>query len=317
MMPKLYSYYKKEPDENEQIKSRTNLQKIDFSGEENAKESEHLQKAEGLLYQFDFESRDAFERIQNKIEFIECFLFKIMSSSNTDNLLKPPISPPYPYEPALSPTNAARLHWENLRKEVINHGYVPLNANTLARIIFENKHLILKNLQKTLRVNLRIETKFYQRNLQLKEIIFESVQPSEKKVHRFFKILTETLILNTQLMEVLSISPDDLNLICRNCLLDKLCKSMKKIRDLKNIDDSFESNTAKKVVGGKFEMNFERESFEDPSELNNGEEKANNSSLFEREKSFEEDQIHIVPNNQISIRKIQESLENMPIESKS
>ena len=164
------------------------------------------------------ENEDLYQKKKVEIKSIDCFLFKMLCSSFTSieaNLLSPgdDINP----LAEESPQRMSKTYWGNLRKEVMGHGLVSISSIALSKIIFEHRSLILERLDTILRVSVRIETNNYQRSLSLKLLAFENVHSTGLKAQRFFKILAESIQSSSQLMEVLCISPEDLNTICSLC----------------------------------------------------------------------------------------------------
>lgn len=216
MMPKLFLVY------NPQLKGtyREDYFEPNRSGPVSTiqnEEAAQIQMAEGLLYQMEVENSEVPESNNFSIEKIECFLFKMLYGLYSEKLVATGSQgTPSQFERGcITPSKAARKYWDNIRNEIAGHRLVPLSSSSLAKVVYENRNLILRDLEKILRVILRIETRVYQRQIQLKEVIFENVQQTGSKAQKFFMILADSLKLNSQLMDVLCISPDDLNTICK------------------------------------------------------------------------------------------------------
>lgn len=149
-------------------------------------------------------------------ESLDCFLFKMFASLNLDKCLTSNSANfrSLSHEVIGSPTAAAKYHWDQVRSEVASGGIVPLSLVYLSKVIFDNRSLILRTPCSILRVSVKIETKMYQRGLVLKQVIFESVHSTNQKAQKFFKILTQAVNLKSEMIDVLCVSPEDLNIIC-------------------------------------------------------------------------------------------------------
>lgn len=314
MVPKLFSTFTQQGKDEEHSLSKSPRSKVDLSAEEIAKETAHLQKAEGLLYQYEVEQKDQHDAIDSCSDTKEGFFFKMMSSTDSEEMTRSPFFSNFPYEASLSPTNVAHQSWNKVRKEMALHNLVPLTANSLSKIIFEQRHQILRNPEKILRVNFRIESKSYQRNLHLKEIIFESVHPTSMKLQKFFRILAESVTRSSQLMQVLCISPEDLNTICSHHSLDKICKTQKKIAELKIMQKGSlhlaTSPTPRRrtLVRVEHEESLQKQTENQESEVSD----KDSGLMLDNEEPFEEDKIHIVPNSPHSFSRFPESMEIHP-----
>lgn len=220
IVPRLYWVYNPQIHDREQGHSCPDPQNLKVGSNEEGKESAQIEKAAGLLYQYDLETKDQPDKTEAEVQKINCFLFKMLALTSTEKKCPDNANTGlYPYEKETSPSNKAKKHWDSIRQEFINHRFILPTADTLSNIVFDNRNLVLKNLEKILRTSIRIETRCYQRNLVLKKIILESVQATGFKVHQFFKLLAESIKMNSQLMEVLCISPEDLNIICRSSII--------------------------------------------------------------------------------------------------
>jgi hypothetical protein len=166
----------------------------------------------GILLQHDSTTQDQASYQLLHTETIDTFVFKMLCHINTDHM--PGRYDDDDKDASLSPSQLARSHWERVRRDFMLNRIVPLNFGNMSKIVSQNKMLILRNLDKILRTTLRIETHKYQREIVVKHIVFEIVQQTGSRAKKFFKIFAESNQASQHLMDLLCITPEDLNTIC-------------------------------------------------------------------------------------------------------
>ena len=113
--------------------------------------------------------------------------------------------------------------------------------------------------------------------------------------------------MNSQLMDALCISPEDLNTICKvRSPLDKICKIQRKIGEKRRQYTSTPLFGGTGSVGHKFSSNIEQEDlYEKPLDRDQRLPGVSDSSLLlSEDRQSSPDRIHVVPNNS--------SMEKMP-----
>ena len=164
--------------------------------------------SEVFVHQTDDTIRQIKTQTSEAIDNVDCFLFKMLCTTSGDMSRRQRSDI---VDGEAEGKDATRIDDPfSLEKEKLAATQI-----ALSQIVFENRKLILKNLSKVLRVSVKIVTKVYQHNLVLKQLVYESVQGTGLKTQNFFKILSESVKQHSQLMDVLCISPEDLNIVCR------------------------------------------------------------------------------------------------------
>lgn len=172
--------------------------------------------ADGILLQYDSGKEEKITRLVLNAEEIDCFVFKMLCQIPTEHI--PVRTEEFEFR-AATPTASQqdKRHWDRVRRDFMLNRIVPLNIGNMSKIVSQNKQLILKNLDKILRASIRIETYNYQRKISIKHLVFQSVQQTGSRAQRFFKIFAESRQATRQLMDLLCITPEDLNTICSFC----------------------------------------------------------------------------------------------------
>jgi hypothetical protein len=229
MIPKLYKLYNPKSQE---PRSRVYLSSIgvvpnslDFPNDQLARDQVISQpniSEEELT--FDLEKLSTLPALSS-----DCFVFRMMqgavrtsTSKNGKNL------------DSKSHSNAAR-RWLSVKNEIINHGLTIIGQGALAKKLFAHRTLIVDSLEKIIRISLRVETKMYQKGIVLKQILLEDIHSVGAKIQNFFKILTESVPFHDQFFEVLCVSPDDLNTLCKLESPDKLAKAQSKLKEKRHL----------------------------------------------------------------------------------
>lgn len=142
------------------------------------------------------------------IENFECFLFKMMCQTATGSFrdtLNDSV-----YEP-----ERRRNPWRIIRRKLLHSRFIPTGGHFLAELLFQQRNQIVKNLEKILKVTLTIETHKYQKDIKIRQLIFETVKRTGEKARNFFRVFADSTNTNLQLMEILSISPEHLKSFCK------------------------------------------------------------------------------------------------------
>lgn len=208
MIPRLFQFYYPMAEEPSTEKKQSQTNRNPIQSLDQLKEININQNSEGYLAQID-ELLIKEEKRATFSSFDDCFMFKMLqhAGQTTHLLLQSPSE--------IQNKSIARQNWDKVKKELISHGLAPINYSFLLKTIYENRRLILEDLPNILRISIKLETKIYQRGLVLKQVILESVHSTGNKAQKFFKILADSVRVQEQLMDVLCISPEDLNNICK------------------------------------------------------------------------------------------------------
>lgn len=228
MFPRLFKvYYPNYYTASKKLK-RINVEGSDVTEEEKeevpAKESisdnltDSLEDEEGLLTTTAY---GALWRNKKLIKIFDCFMFLMMYRTATQDRSLPI----YHEDEELQETNQAsvkktpsgklRRYFSAVKNNLRSQAQLQFIFQRIAEFVSNEKKLLLENLRDIYKVSLSVESQLFSYSLGIKEVAVVSTVQTKPKVHRFFKQFAE--LQENYLLEILMISPDNMNTICRIC----------------------------------------------------------------------------------------------------
>ena len=152
-----------------------------------------------------------------KVEAFDCFLFTMMSQTQTEflNNFQNTFEFQQHDSKAHTPINAQEVI-ENISKEImVSDQYSRSMVGYLCQVLFQKRNTIVRHIEEIKRASLDISTHKYQRGLMIRELDFHAVQKVGQRTRLFFKVFAEHSVNGQNLMEALCTSPEQFVNICR------------------------------------------------------------------------------------------------------
>jgi hypothetical protein len=196
----------------------TEEEKEEIPGKESVSDNltDSLEDEEGLLTTTAY---GALWRNKKLIKIFDCFMFLMMYRTATLERIPPvyneeeEIQEANQTSPKKTPSGKLRKYFSAVKNNLRSQTQLHYIFQRIAEFVSNEKRLLLENLRDIYKVSLSVESQLFSYSLGIKEVAIVSTVQTKPKVHRFFRQFAE--LQENYLLEILMISPENMNTICK------------------------------------------------------------------------------------------------------